>query len=81
MRREELLKRSRRKVMESLARQRVRRYIISAMKKARPQRARECEGWGRVVRCLPPPWESWRGTVAKKAVREAWTLLGWVSLV
>jgi hypothetical protein len=31
-----------------------------------------------VVRCLPPPWESWRGTVAKKAVREAWTLLGCV---
>jgi hypothetical protein len=69
---EVLLKRSRRDVMESLAKQRVRRYIISAMKKARPQGGRSREGLGRVVMCLPPPWEVWTGTIAAKTVREAW---------
>lgn len=61
--------------MESLAKQRVRRYIISARKKARPQRGRSWVGLGRVERCFPPPWAVWRGTIEAKTVRDAWGLL------
>jgi hypothetical protein len=67
----DVLKRSSRKATETLTPQSVRRYIICATKKARPQRGRSWAGLGRLVMWWPPPWDVWTGTIAAKTVRNA----------